>query len=290
MLAVASHLRLTLNSSIKMKNKMYITKKLGVICLVLLLAMGILGVSYARWSQPLYVSSTVSIATAPAVVTDGITDLTLTSAILNGHLSAVAPGTSSVEVYFEYGPDTNYGTTVTASPPSVSTLGSTFTYALSGLSAGETIHYRAKGVGLWTVYGADQQFTTPTTPTWFSAITTGAITPTPSAYTTITATGVGTMTMNVTITVGDNGHAYTYPVTCTIWNSYGVTKYVDTVTVTITPTSPIGYGDFWGALVVGKQIPSNSGVEGGMSFTTPKNSQNGDYTATITYTLRDDPL
>jgi hypothetical protein len=47
---------------------------------------------------------------------------------------------------------------VAATPASVSVLNSTFTYALSGLTAGQTIHYRAKGVGFFTVYGSDQSF------------------------------------------------------------------------------------------------------------------------------------
>jgi hypothetical protein len=261
-----------------------------VICLVLLVAMGILGVSYARWSQPLYVSApTVSIATAPAVVTDAATNVTGTSATLNGHLSGMAPGTSSVAVYFNYGPTTSYGTTVAATPASVSALNSTFTYTLSGLTAGQTIHFQAKGVGFFTVYGGDQHFTTPAPWTGYSVITPGTITPTPSDYTTITATGVGTMTMNVTINVGDNGHDYTFPVTCTLWNSSGVTKYVDIVT--ITTNAPVGYTGLTGALVActHTKINNNTGVAGGISFTTPKNSQGGPYTATVTFTLRNTP-
>ncbi len=141
-------------------------KKLGLICLVLLLAMGILGVSYARWSQPLHISATVSIAAAPGVTTNVASSVTATSATLNGSLNSLGPGNSGVTVSFEYGDAAHYPIynlgTVAGNPSSWNgAVPKAFTAALSNLQSGTKYHFRAKGVGFFTVYGQDQTFTTP---------------------------------------------------------------------------------------------------------------------------------
>ena len=97
------------------------------------------------------------------------------SATLNGNLSNLGTATS-VAVSFEWGLDTGYGNTATASASPMTGDGA-FSAAISGLTPGTTYHYRAKAVGDGTDYGDDVSFTTTTTP---PAVTTNA------------ATGVGT--------------------------------------------------------------------------------------------------
>jgi hypothetical protein len=197
-------------------------KKTGIICLIILLALGALGASYGSWTQNLSLTATnVSIAAAPAVATDPATSITVSSATLNGHLSAVAPGNSSVTVHFNYGLNTSYGNIVAATPSSVSILNSSFTYALTGLIAGRTYHFQAKGLGFFTVYGGDRQFTTPTSSPVFSQASfssqdaDGNVTPSGS--------GLSTQLLSVTITPLNNGNAKSATVACTITNNSGST-------------------------------------------------------------------
>ena len=74
------------------------------------------------------------------------------------------PGTaSSVTVSFEYGTTTSYGSTVAGVPATLTSAGD-FTANLTGLTLGQTYHFRAKAVGDGTVYGNDATFTIGTPP------------------------------------------------------------------------------------------------------------------------------
>jgi hypothetical protein len=125
-------------------------RKLGFICLALLLAAGALGVVYSSWSQNLNTSATVSIAPAPAVVASGANAGT-SSATLNGSLTQTAPGNAAVSVGFKYWPDSNPSNIMTVSAGSVSSLNSIFSTTVTGLTPGVTYDYQSTGVGFFTV-------------------------------------------------------------------------------------------------------------------------------------------
>mgnify|MGYP006277611975 CR=1 FL=1 len=89
----------------------------------------------------------------PVIFNNATSSLTFNSVILNGFLEE-ALGTSR-EVWFEYGADTNYGTTTT---PQTISEGTGFNAELTGLTPGEEYHYRAIVNG--SEYGAlDDTFT-----------------------------------------------------------------------------------------------------------------------------------
>ena len=94
----------------------------------------------------------------PAVTTGSASSITQTSATLNGNLTSFGSA-SSVEVSFEWGLTTAYGT-----PLPVKTMNATgaFSATVSGLTPGTTYHFRAKAVaGGTTVYGdPENTFTT----------------------------------------------------------------------------------------------------------------------------------
>ncbi|MFN8310670.1 MAG: T9SS type A sorting domain-containing protein, partial [Chitinophagales bacterium] len=91
----------------------------------------------------------------PTVITNAATAVTAATATLNGSVNANGTTTATS---FEWGLTTSYGNTAAATPSSVT--GSTATAisaGLSGLAAGTTYHFRAKG---GSVNGADMTFTT----------------------------------------------------------------------------------------------------------------------------------
>ncbi len=93
----------------------------------------------------------------PAVTTNDATDITISSATLNGNLDDLgAAGT--VNVSFEWGLTTSYGNETT---PEAMTLTGAFSANLSSLSSDTTYHFRAKAVGNGTSYGEDRSFSTP---------------------------------------------------------------------------------------------------------------------------------
>ena len=96
--------------------------------------------------------------TPPTVTTGAATDVTGTTAILNGSLDDL--GTSAdVDTFFEWGLTTAYGNE-TAATADMNDVGN-FTVAIDGLLPSTTYHYRAKGVGS-LAYGADMTFVTET--------------------------------------------------------------------------------------------------------------------------------
>lgn len=103
--------------------------------------------------------SFTTLGQAPSSLTLTATDLTTTSAILNG---VVLANYLLTTVTFEYGMTTNYGlsATVAQSPVSGNSLTSV-SAELTGLSEGTVYHFRLKAVNsLGTTYGDDLTFAT----------------------------------------------------------------------------------------------------------------------------------
>jgi Concanavalin A-like lectin/glucanases superfamily len=99
----------------------------------------------------------VTIGLAPSGVTEPVTNISTTGATLNGIVNA---NYLSTAVTFEYGPTTNYGSTITASKsPLTGDTVTSVSVSITGLTLGTTYHFRVKAVNeLGTTYGADMSF------------------------------------------------------------------------------------------------------------------------------------
>ena len=104
--------------------------------------------------------SFTTLTTPPSVTTVEATGIGLTSATLNGDLDSLGTA-SSVQVVFEWGTDTSYGSTT--APLGMTAIG-TFSAELTGISANTTYHFRAKAAGDGTTYGDELTFSTPALP------------------------------------------------------------------------------------------------------------------------------
>ncbi len=104
-------------------------------------------------------TATLNVAGVPSATTGAATGAGQTTATLNGTINA---NNASTTVTFEYGSDTDYGTTVTADEsPVTGTVSTGVSYWLTGLNPGSTYHFRVKGTNAaGTSYGDDQEFTT----------------------------------------------------------------------------------------------------------------------------------
>lgn len=93
---------------------------------------------------------------APTATTNEVVNLTDCSGELSASINT--RGYTVTSCGFEYGSDTNYGTTVTISQGAGNTYD--ILYNLTGLSSFDVIHYRAFIVvtGLGTIYGSDSSF------------------------------------------------------------------------------------------------------------------------------------
>jgi len=125
-----------------------------------------IGTSYG--TQVSFTTTNVVI-TAPTATTNAASSLANASATLNGSVNA---NNGSTTVTFEYGLTTAYGSTVNATPATVT--GSTATSvsaAISGLTASTLYHYRVKAVNsAGTTYGADASFTTTSAPVSYCTV------------------------------------------------------------------------------------------------------------------------
>ena len=102
----------------------------------------------------------VAMSLLPAATTDTAIPLGATEAYL---LGTVNPHGQPVDVTFDYGLTTEYGTTVTASPATMNGTVRTFAEAaITGLLPGTTYHYQVKAVhgGISFALGGDRTFTT----------------------------------------------------------------------------------------------------------------------------------
>ncbi len=94
---------------------------------------------------------------APSVQTDSATNVTKTTATLNGELTDMGSA-SQVTVYFEYGTDTSYGN---ETPHQTLSATGSFSADITGLTPGTTYHFRAVAVNsAGTSYGEDKTFGT----------------------------------------------------------------------------------------------------------------------------------
>ena len=161
--------------------------------------------------------------TAPislAATTSSATQVTTTGALLNGSFFSNISGST---VTFDYGPDTNYGLSIAATPSTAAESNSshTITAALSGLASGTTYHYRVANTNPYgTVYGSDKSFTT-------------AVQTNTPIVTTGTATGSTTGTATFRGLVNANG----LPTSCAI--EYGPTANYGSILIT-SPSSITG--------------------------------------------------
>ena len=94
----------------------------------------------------------------PTSVTEAVSAVTATSATLNGILTSLGTATP-VNISFEYGTTTSYGSTAAGVPTTLTSAGA-FTANLTGLTPGQTYHFRTKAVGDGTSYSSDATFTT----------------------------------------------------------------------------------------------------------------------------------
>ena len=94
----------------------------------------------------------------PTVATQAATNITTVTATLNGFVNA---NYLSTVVTFEYGTTTSYGSTVTATQsPVTGNTNITVSINITGLTAGNTYHFRVKAVNsLGTTDGSDLTFT-----------------------------------------------------------------------------------------------------------------------------------
>ncbi|MCX6304792.1 MAG: T9SS type A sorting domain-containing protein [Bacteroidetes bacterium] len=96
----------------------------------------------------------------PAIATTAATDILVNSSTLNGTIN---PTSLDVNVYFDYGLTTAYGTSVNGNPFTVNGgLLLNINAAIASLTANTTYHFRIRAVtfGGITVYGNDMTFTT----------------------------------------------------------------------------------------------------------------------------------
>jgi uncharacterized protein (TIGR02145 family) len=95
----------------------------------------------------------------PTATTNLATNVTITSAVLNGIINA---NYLSTIVTFDYGTTISYGQTITGDQSPVnSNINTTITANLTGLAVGTPYHFRIKTVNsLGTTYGDDMSFTT----------------------------------------------------------------------------------------------------------------------------------
>lgn len=103
--------------------------------------------------------------TAPTATTNAATSVAQNSAVLNATVNN--NNATSTTVTFEYGTTTSYGSTINASPNSLTGNTNTSVSAtITGLQANTTYHFRVKAVNsVGTTYGSDVTFTTPAAPT-----------------------------------------------------------------------------------------------------------------------------
>jgi PKD repeat protein len=212
-----------------------------------------------------------SLNDVPTVSTLPATNITKTSATLNG---TVNPNGATATVTFEYGITSAYGSTINATPYSVS--GNTTwseTAALTGLDSNTVYHYRIRAVNsLGTSYGADVAFTT---------LSGGA---TPPAVITTPATSVTSQSATLNGLVNANGNltsvSFQYGLTTGYGNSGSAGTVngntMDSVYLNITGLSPSTLYHF---RVVGSNI-GGTAYGADLTFTT---SSSGGCQAVMSY-------
>jgi hypothetical protein len=101
----------------------------------------------------------LAVAAAPGATTGPATDVTATTATLNG---TVSPNREDTRYYFQYGTTTAYGTDTPMQGPIGGNADRAVSANVTGLAPSTTYHYRVVAVNAsGTVFGADMTFTTP---------------------------------------------------------------------------------------------------------------------------------
>jgi hypothetical protein len=107
-------------------------------------------------------SSAGAATQAPGVSTGGVSGLTYSSVVLQGHVN---PKGLSTDYYFQYGHNRKYGSQTPIAPAGSGSTSVAVSQAVTGLAPVTTYHYRLVGVNAaGTVLGADRSFTTPKIP------------------------------------------------------------------------------------------------------------------------------
>jgi len=118
-------------------------------------------------------SVTFGYGAVPTVTTGTVTNVSTTTATLNGNLTSLGTATT-VNVNFEYGPTAAYGTQTTAE---AKTATGTFAQSVAGLAAGTTYHFRARAESPYgTATGSDATFSTVVPPSVTTLPTTATTT------------------------------------------------------------------------------------------------------------------
>lgn len=259
-------------------------RQTGLICLFLVVVMGALGVSYSIWQQNLNASVTsITIAAPPAVTTDSPTNINADTATLNGYLSRVAPGNSNVTVSFEYGATTGYGLTVAASPSSVSALYSPFSVVLTGLTSGQTYHYRARGLGFFTIYGWDRSFVAGP-PVYFSQASYSSDHTGPGSGVYPSGSTIQAQSLAINLIIADNGYQDRASVPCTLENNNSFPIRARGIVVSDDSHGNISV-DFDGRAFNGEHIAANGGTAQGTVTLEWSHQNNKTYHITVTYLI-----
>ncbi|MEI7725131.1 MAG: T9SS type A sorting domain-containing protein [Bacteroidota bacterium] len=187
-----------------------------------------------------------TLAEIPTVITNIATNIQPASAQLNGTVTAKNAATT---VTFEYGLTTSYGSSMAATPATVT--GNTATPVLaniSGLTGNTTYHFRCVGVNsAGTVNGADQSFLTGC--------------PVPSA--------AGTISGPINVCKGGTGYIYTVPVILnastynwTVPTGATITAggSTNSITVSYSGTAVSGNITVYGSSVCGSGTSSSLGI------------------------------
>lgn len=176
---------------------------------------------------------TTTATPSPVVVTNSASAVTTRSATLNGNIDA---NNSNTTAQFQYGTDTNYGTTVSALPLTVTGTNPTaVSIGISNLADNQIYHYRTVGTNALgdIVYGGDQQFTTLT------ATTPTVITTTASAITGSSASSGGNVTSDGGANVTARGVCWNTSPGVSLANSFTVNgSGTGIFTSTISPLNP----------------------------------------------------
>jgi hypothetical protein len=162
------------------------------------------------WRRPL----TEMIPSPPTVTTGAATNVTTSTATLNGSVTANG---SSTTVTFQYGVTTSYGSTATATQsPVTGNVVVAVSAALTGLTSATVYHYRTVGVNAnGTTYGSDMTFSTPVIISGNAGIASAVLSWTDVTPKTTTADGTGAYSITVpynwsgTITPTLTGYTFT---------------------------------------------------------------------------------
>ena len=185
-------------------------------------------------------------ALSPTLITYPATGINTTIATLNGLVTANG---SSTTVWFDYGPDLSYGTTVAATPPTVTgNIGTPVSTSLTGLVNGATYHYRVRGTNaIGSTNGNDVTFVTGC----FIAGPAGPITGPGQA-----CQGGSGYVYTVVPIANASGYIWTLPVGGSITAGFNT----NSITVSYSPTAVSGYVYVYATAACGNGAPAQLGV------------------------------